>query len=100
MDTKNAFITDFTGKTGTIKTGSHSPARRRIPLGEVFKNQFGYVWQGKFNVVGDWYCYIVWRCDGEPLEFTEPKDAKAKTKPKGKGKGKGPSQSLGIKRRK
>jgi hypothetical protein len=60
----------------------------------------GFVVEGRLNVVGDWYCYIVWRCDGEPLEFTEPEDPRAKAQAKAQTKPKGSGPSLGITRRK
>jgi len=60
----------------------------------------GFVVDAKLNEVGEWYYYVVFRSDGEPIALPEPEEpAKAKQKTKKKRQDGAKPRGLGIKRR-
>jgi hypothetical protein len=84
-------------KNGTV---IHPPLHRQPRFEED-----GFVVDEAFNIVGDWYVYVVFEDDGQPLDPIRPEDKKKK---RGRGRGSSGSGSgekkslgaqLGIKRR-
>lgn len=58
----------------------------------------GFVVDAGLNELGEWYYYVVFRSDGEPIQLPEPEPAKAERKPQ-KRKDEARPRGLGIKRR-
>ena len=60
----------------------------------------GFVVDESLNEIGEWYYYVVFRSDGEPLALPEPEPDEAKRAPKQKKRQDGAKpRGLGIKRR-
>lgn len=59
----------------------------------------GYVVQASLNEVGEWYYYVVFRSDGEPIVQPEPEPAAKQTQQRERSKDEARPRDLGIKRR-